>query len=66
MSYLKLTYWCLFPHSFIIRTGDGKKQVYILRAVELAEGTLTKHTMMVAAASVRQVTVKIEILEPEF
>ena len=48
-----------------MRTGDGKKQVYVLRAVELAEGILTKHTMMVTAASVRQVTVKIEILEPE-
>ena len=39
-----------------LQTGDGKKQVYIVRGVELPEGTLTKHKMRVNASSVRKVT----------
>lgn len=36
-----------------------------MRAVELAEGTLAKHTLKMPVDSVRNITAKLELLEPQ-
>lgn len=59
------TLYLSFFFSFIVKSSDGKVHVYILRAVELAEGTLAKHTLKIPVDSVRNITAKLELLEPQ-
>ncbi|KAJ7393803.1 hypothetical protein OS493_003466 [Desmophyllum pertusum] len=51
--------------SFIIKMPDGKAHANIVRGVNLAEGSMAKHTINVDAYSMRNITAKMEILEPE-
>ncbi|KAJ7371583.1 hypothetical protein OS493_024258 [Desmophyllum pertusum] len=51
--------------SFIIKMADGKAHANIVRGVNLAEGSMAKHTINVDAYSMRNITAKMEILEPE-
>ena len=38
---------------------------YILRAVELAEGTMASHTLKMPVDTVRKTTAKLDVLEPQ-
>ena len=51
--------------SFIVKSSDGKIHGYILRTVELAEGTMAKHTLKMPVDNVRKITAKVELLEPK-
>ena len=51
--------------SFIVKSSDGKIHGYILRAVELAEGTMATHTLKMPVDNVRKITTKLELLEPQ-
>lgn len=54
-----------FFFSFIVKSSDGKVHIYILRAVELAEGTMAKHPLKMPVNGVRKITAKLELLEPQ-
>ena len=56
-------YFPLF--SFIVKSSDGKIHGYILRTVELAEGTMATHTLKMPMDNVRNITAKLELLEPQ-
>ena len=51
--------------SFIVKSSDGKIHGYILRAAELAEGTMATHILNMPVDSVRNITAKLELLEPQ-
>lgn len=51
--------------SFIVKSSDGKIHAYILRTVELAEGTMATHTLKMPVDNVRNITAKLELLEPQ-
>lgn len=55
----------VFFFSFIVKSSDGKVHMYILRAVELTEGTLAKHPLKMPVDGVRKITAKLELLEPQ-
>ena len=56
-------YFSLF--SFIVKSSDGKIHAYILPTVELAEGTMATHTLQMPVDNVRNITAKLELLEPK-
>ena len=60
-----LTLHFYFFVSFIVKSSDGKIHAYILRAVELAEGTMATHTVKMPIDNVKKVTAKLELLEPQ-
>ena len=56
-------YFSLF--SFIVKSSDGKIHGYILSTVELAEGTMATYTLKMPMDNVRNITAKLELLEPQ-
>lgn len=51
--------------SFIVKSSDGKIHGHILRAAELAEGTMATHILNMPVDNVRNITAKLELLEPQ-
>ena len=59
------TYALFSLFSFIVKSSDGKIHAYILRTVELAEGTMATHTLKMPVDNVHDITAKLELLEPQ-
>ena len=51
--------------SFSVKSSEGKIHGYILRTVELAEGTMATHTLKMTVDNVQNITAKVELLEPQ-